>query len=106
MAANSATTALTVTHDRLTLRGNYRASSSTSFWEKDAPVREGDWGMSSPTFASPSFEELGGRRESATPAAAPHSRGGGMRGGLAVILNLGCIAVAGALTVGVFFGLA
>src|SRR5271168_4169854 len=72
----------------------------------DAPVREGDWGMSSPTFASPSFEELGGRHEIATLASTPHWRGGGMRGVLAVILDLGCIAMAGALTIGVFFGLA
>jgi hypothetical protein len=62
--------------------------------------------MSSPTFANPSFEELGGRREIATLASTPHWRGGGMRSGLATVLDLGCIAMAGALTIGVFFGLA
>jgi hypothetical protein len=62
--------------------------------------------MSGPTFASTSFEEVRERLESATPASTAHRGGGERRDGLAAILHLGCIAMVGALTIGVFFGLA
>jgi hypothetical protein len=62
--------------------------------------------MSGPTFASPSFEELRGRLEIATPASTLRSGGGERRDGLAAILHLGCIAMVCGLTICVFFGLA
>jgi len=62
--------------------------------------------MFGPIFASPSFAELREQPKIATPAPTLHRGSSGRSGGLGIILHLGCIALAGVLTVCVFFGLA